>query len=413
MHYERFIAQHFHKADKKQGKSFSKPAVKVATFGIAVGLAVMIIAISVVVGFKKEVRNQVIGFGSHIQITANEFEQTYEHAPIKLANNDIEQLQQMAHIEKIQPIVIKSGIIKTDDSFRGIVLKGVDEHYDWQFFHRNMVVGDTLCPNDTCQYAIISQSTANLLSLDVGDEFITYFVDSHVRARKFYVKGIYHTSFSDYDDLYLFTSAEPLRQLLGWKNEEVSSYELLIDDFNQLEQATNKVYALLGNRFDDSGPLYSIQNIHQLTPVIFDWLAMLDANAVIILVLMLLVAGFNMISGLLILILERTNDIGLLKALGASNWPLRKVFLYHASYLVGKGMFYGNIIGMAIILLQYFTHLIPLDASIYYVDHVPVSLNFVHIILLNISTAVVSVGMMLLPSHIITKISPVKAMRFE
>lgn len=413
MRYERFIAQHFHQADLRKGKSMSKPAVKVATFGIAVGLAVMLLAVSVVVGFKHEVRNQVIGFGSHIQLTANEFEQTYEHTPILLDEGDIARLQQTEYITRVQPVVTKSGIIKTDDSFRGVVLKGVDENYDWKFFHRNMVEGDTLCPADTVQYAVISQSTADLLQLHVGDDFITYFVDNHVRARKFVVKGIYRTSFSEYDDLYLFTSAEPLRQLLGWENNEVSTYEILIDNFSHINAATDHVYAQFGNRFDNNGPLYAIQNICQQTPIIFDWLAMLDANAVIILILMLLVAGFNMISGLLILILERTNDIGLLKALGAANWPLRKVFLYHAAYLVGKGMLWGNIVGIGLIALQYTTHLIPLDAAIYYVDYVPVSFNILHILLLNVGTALASIAMMLLPSHIITKISPVKAMRFE
>lgn len=413
MRYERFIAQHFHQADRNKGKSMSKPAVKVATFGIAVGLAVMLLAVSVVVGFKHEVRNQAIGFGSHIQVTANEFEQTYEHAPILLEESDIDRLEMAEHITKVQPIVTKSGIIKTDDSFRGIVLKGVDERYDWNFFHRNMVEGDTLSPNDTAQFAVISQSTADLLQLHIGDDFITYFVDNHVRARKFIVKGIYRTSFSDYDDLYIFTSAEPLRQLLGWENGEVSSYEILIDNFKHIDTATDRVYAILGNRFDESGPLYSIQNICQQTPIIFDWLAMLDTNAVIILVLMLLVAGFNMISGLLILILERTNDIGLLKALGAANWPLRKVFLYHAAYLVGRGMLWGNIAGIGLIAIQHLTHIIPLDATIYYVDYVPVSFNILHILMLNIGTAIASIAMMLLPSHIITKISPVKAMRFE
>lgn len=413
MRYERFIAQHFHQADKKKGKSMSKPAVKVATFGIAVGLAVMLLAVSVVVGFKHEVRSQVIGFGSHIQITANEIEQTYEHEPILLDESDIYRIKQMPHITRVQSVVTKSGIIKTEESFRGVVLKGVDSTYDWRFFHANMVEGDTLCPNDTMSYAVISQSTAEMLQLHVGDDFITYFVDNHVRARKFVVKGIYRTSFSDYDNLYLFTSMEPLRQLLGWEGDEVSCYELLIDDFKHLQSATDHIEGMLGNRFGETSALYSIQNIHQLTPMIFDWLAMLDANAVIILVLMLLVAGFNMISGLLILILERANDIGLLKALGAANWPLRKVFLYHAAYLVGKGMLWGNIVGIGLILIQRFTHIIPLDASVYYVDYVPVSFNILHILLLNIGTAVASIAMMLLPSHIITKISPVKAMRFE
>lgn len=411
--YEFFIAKRLHFADKNDGRHVSRPAVRIAVIGIAVGLAVMIVAVSVVIGFKTEVRNQVIGFGSHIQITAFGPHKTFEHTPMCLADTLQRNIAALPHVRRVQNTAVRSGIIKTDQTFQGVVLKGVDSTYSWEFFGKNMVAGDTLSHTSKRNSAIISRSVADALKLAVGDEFITYFVDEYVRARKFHVTGIYETTFAAYDKLFIFTNIDNVRQLNGWDSAQVSAIEVLIDDFDYLDKVTAACYAEVGNRFDANDMLYQVNSIRQLEPQIFDWLDLLDMNAVIILVLMLMVAGFNMISGLLILILERTQTIGLLKALGARNWPIRRIFLYHAAFLVGKGILWGNLIGVALVLLEHFTHWLPLDAAIYYVNYVPVALRLDYWLWLNLGTVAVSVFMLLLPSHLVACISPTKAMNIE
>lgn len=414
MNLEYFIAKRIH-FEKKGEKNVSRPAVRIATIGIAVGVAVMLIAIAVVIGFKQEIRNKTIGFGSHIQITNFDNNNSYEMQPIRMSDTLQNQLKAIPNVRHIQRFVTKPGIIKTENDFQGMILKGVGPEFDWSFFKSNLLEGDILNLNDSTPVneAIISKSIADMMGLKLGDSFLTYFLQDQIRARKFTVKGIYSTNFADYDKLFVITDIRIAQRLNGWDQEYFSGMEILITDFNYLDGVSDQVYALAANRFDAEGNGYFIQTIRQLNPQIFSWLDLLDMNVWVILLLMLAVAGFNMISGLLILILEKTNMIGILKSYGAGNWSIRKIFLYESIFLIGKGMLWGNIIGLLICFVQYQFKIIPLDPVSYYTSTVPITFNWLYIVLLNAGTLIVSVLMLIGPSYLISKISPAAIMRYE
>ena len=414
MNLEYFIAKRIH-FEKKGEKNVSRPAVRIATIGIAVGVAVMLIAIAVVIGFKQEIRNKTIGFGSHIQITNFDNNNSYEMQPIRMSDTLQNQLKAIPNVRHIQRFVTKPGIIKTENNFQGMILKGVGPEFDWSFFKSNLIEGEILNLNDSTPVneAIISKSIADMMGLKLGDSFLTYFLQDQIRARKFTVKGIYSTNFADYDKLFVITDIRIAQRLNGWDQEYFSGMEILITDFNYLDGVSDQVYALAANRFDAEGNGYFIQTIRQLNPQIFSWLDLLDMNVWVILLLMLAVAGFNMISGLLILILEKTNMIGILKSYGAGNWSIRKIFLYESIFLIGKGMLWGNIIGLLICFVQYQFKIIPLDPVSYYTSTVPITFNWLYIVLLNAGTLIVSVLMLIGPSYLITKISPAAIMRYE
>ena len=414
MNLEYFIAKRIH-FEKKGEKNVSRPAVRIATIGIAVCVAVMLIAIAVVIGFKQEIRNKTIGFGSHIQITNFDNNNSYEMQPIRMSDTLQNQLKAIPNVRHIQRFVTKPGIIKTENDFQGMILKGVGPEFDWSFFKSNLLEGDIMNLNDSTPVneAIISKSIADMMGLKLGDSFLTYFLQDQIRARKFTVKGIYSTNFADYDKLFVITDIRIAQRLNGWDQEYFSGMEILITDFNYLDGVSDQVYALAANRFDAEGNGYFIQTIRQLNPQIFSWLDLLDMNVWVILLLMLAVAGFNMISGLLILILEKTNMIGILKSYGAGNWSIRKIFLYESIFLIGKGMLWGNIIGLLICFVQYQFKIIPLDPVSYYTSTVPITFNWLYIVLLNAGTLIVSVLMLIGPSYLITKISPAAIMRYE
>lgn len=414
MNLEYFIAKRIH-FEKKGERNVSRPAVRIATIGIAVGVAVMLVAIAVVVGFKQEIRNKTIGFSSHIQITNFDNNNSFEMQPVKVNDTLMEQLKAVSEVKHVQRFVTKPGIIKTEEDFQGMVLKGVGPEFDWEFFKSSLVEGEILNLNDSASKneVIISKVLADMLKLKLGDPFFTYFFQDQIRARKFTVKGIYSTNFAEYDKLFILTDIRIAQRLNNWEAEYFSGLEVLVKDFNQLDKATMKVYSVAANKFDEEGNGYFIQNIRQINPQIFSWLDLLDMNVWVILVLMLAVAGFNMISGLLILILEKTNMIGILKSYGAKNWSIRKIFLYESIFLIGKGMFWGNLIGLLICFIQYQFKIIPLDPVSYYTATVPITFNWFYIILLNVGTLITSILMLIGPSYLITKISPAAIMRYE
>lgn len=414
MNLEYFIAKRIH-FEKKGERNVSRPAVRIATIGIAVGVAVMLVAIAVVVGFKQEIRNKTIGFSSHIQITNFDNNNSFEMQPVKVNDTLMGQLKAVSEVKHVQRFVTKPGIIKTEEDFQGMVLKGVGPEFDWEFFKSSLVEGEILNLNDSTSKneVIISKVLADMLKLKLGDPFFTYFFQDQIRARKFTVKGIYSTNFAEYDKLFILTDIRIAQRLNNWEAEYFSGLEVLVKDFNQLDKATMKVYSVAANKFDEEGNGYFIQNIRQINPQIFSWLDLLDMNVWVILVLMLAVAGFNMISGLLILILEKTNMIGILKSYGAKNWSIRKIFLYESIFLIGKGMFWGNLIGLLICFIQYQFKIIPLDPVSYYTATVPITFNWFYIILLNVGTLITSILMLIGPSYLITKISPAAIMRYE
>src|SRR5574344_21769 len=416
MNMELYIAKRFQFAGEQPKNRMSRPAVRIATIGIAVGLAVMIVAASVVVGFKNEVKQQVIGFGSHIQVSAYAGSlSSFDTPPIAPSDSLLFGIISLPNVAHVQKIATKTGIIKTKSDFHGVVLKGVGQDFDWSFFKKNMQTGDVFDSSDPLagNQVVISQRIADAMRLNVGDYFLAYFVDQSVRVRKFTVYGIYATNFTEYDDLFILTDIRQVQSLNRWESDEISRLEIWLYDFDKVGETADEVYVLTANRPDTNQVFYQSQSIKELLPRIFDWLSLLDMNAWVSLVLMFAGAGVNMIAGLLILILERTNDIGVLKALGATNWTVRKIFLYQSMFLILKGMFWGNIIGVLLILLEYCFHIIPLDPIMYYVNYVPVSLNFAYWILLNVVVAVLSVVILVVPSYLITKISPSKSMKFD
>ena len=415
MNTELFIAKRLYKGEKKNEKRVSSPAVSIAVTGIALGLTVMILSVCIVIGFKKEIRGKVIGFGSHIQITSFEDNSSYELNPIAISDTLMDKLNANLQIRHVQPYIIKPGIIKTEDNFQGIVLKGVNENYDWDFFKKNMVEGHIIQPNDTSNLnpAIISKDIANKLHLKLGDKFTTYFVQEPVRARRFEITGIYQTNFEDYDKLYILTDMNLLAKLNQWDDDFASGIEVLVKDYNQLDLTTQNLFFDMAIHRDRLGNTLYTQSIKDINPIIFDWLNLLDMNVWIIIILMLIVSGFTMISGLLIIILERTNMIGILKAVGTRDFNIRKIFLYLSSFLILKGLFWGNIIALTLCFAQKYLHIIKLNPEVYYTAYVPIDINLWIILIINVGTLLASMLMMIGPSYLIAKISPAKSIRFE
>ena len=387
----------------------SRPAIRVALAGIIVGVMVMIVTMCIVVGFKQTITQKVAGFGAHIQLVSFDNNNTYDLQPIVVSDSLLSRLSSFEHVAKTAPFITKPGMLKTDSSFHGIVLKGTDY---WDFFRQNIIDGGV--PEGPNQ-VVISQTVAQALGLCVGDAVNSYFVDEDdIRARRYKVCGIYDTGFGQFDDLFVVTALRDARRLQGWEENMYSGVEILVDDIRYIDETADRIYFATVNHMDENGyNLYYVQTLREQNPAIFAWLDLLDLNVVVIIVLMLLVAGFNIVSGLIILILDGVQLIGTLKALGANNRFVRRVFLIQAALLIGKGMLYGNVLGFILVAIQYWFHLVPLDAATYYVSYVPVVFPWGWLLTLNILTLVVSMLILLLPSMIITKISPAKVMHFE
>lgn len=414
MSFPLFIARRLYR-DTDGGKQVSRPAVLIAMVGIAIGLAVMIITVAVVIGFKREVRNKVTGFGSHIQITNFDAVRSYETHPVVVGDSMLAALAANPDIKHVQRYSTKPGMIKTDDAFQGMVLKGVGPEFDATFFRDNLLEGEIPAFSDSAAtgQVVISKALVDKLKLKLGDKIFTYYIQDNVRVRPLTVTGIYQTNFSEYDNLFLLTDLYTVNRLNNWKPDQVSGAELQVKDYDRLPDITYEVAESTDNRADKYGGVYFVQNIEESNPQIFEWLGLLDLNVWVILILMIGVAGFTMISGLLIIIIERTNMIGILKALGANNLTIRKVFLWFSVFLIGKGMIWGNAIGLVFCLIQSLFHLFKLDPESYYVDSVPVSFNVWLFLLINAGTLLASVLMLLGPSYLITKINPASSMRYE
>lgn len=409
-----FLAQRIYKGPALS-RQVSRPAVIISMIGIAIGLAVMIIAVSVITGFKSEIRDKVTGFASHLQVTDANAVLGNETTPI-VYNDSLKALltahPQVAHVQRYSE---KAGMIKTADSFQGVVVKGIGPDYQTDFLKQHIQQGEFPQFSDTVasNSVVISQTLADKLQLQVGDKVDTYFFDENIRARKLLVAGIYETHFSAYDGAYVFTDLYLVNRLNHWDNDEASGVEITINDYAKLENATFEVGTSLNGFTDRSGTVYCALNVEQQNPAVFSWLEVLDVNIWVILVLMIGIAGFTMIAGLLIIIIERTQMIGVLKSLGANNTTVRHLFLWLSVFLIGRGMLWGNIIGLAFYFIQKYTGVFTLDPSTYYMDKVPVSLSFPIWLLLNIGTLLISVLMLLGPSYIVARILPATSMRYE
>ncbi|MDR1610887.1 MAG: ABC transporter permease [Candidatus Symbiothrix sp.] len=412
---EFFIAHRIFQ-NKEGEKNISPPAVRVAVISIALGLVVMILSVAIVVGFKKEVRNKVIGFGSHIQITNFDSNSYYEMKPIAVNDTLFNILQSYPNISHVQRFSTKPGIIKTDEDSQGAVFKGIDENYNWDFFKQNLLEGNipNIRSDSTTTDILISKKIADKLHLKLGDSFLAYFVrQDDISPRKFHIAGIYQTNFSDYDKLFILIDIKQIRRINQWDADMASGLEMTVKDYKQLDQTADALYFDLQGRTDRLGNAFYSCSIKQLNPMIFAWLDVIDMNVVVILILMILVAGFSMISGLLIIILERANMIGILKALGENNANIRKIFLYVSAFLIGKGLFWGNLIALSICFIQKYTGILRLNPETYYLSEVPIEINWFSILLVNLGTLVITLFLLIGPSYLVAKISPAKTIRFE
>jgi len=414
MNTELFIARRII-SERQKGNKISRPIVTIAVVGIALGIAAMIISTATVTGFKNQIRDKVIGFGSHIQILNYDSNTSFETSPINKNIKDQAELNSIKGVNHVQVYATKAGIIQTGKEIQGVVLKGIDHDFDWTFFEKTLVEGDGFLIYDSIRtnQVIISKHIGDLLHLKTGDSFLMYFIQDPPRMRKFSISGIYETSFEEFDKLFILSDIKHIQSLNNWNKDQVSGLEISIDRFDDIDNMTWAIRDAVGYDINQSGERLQVLSIVEKHPQIFDWLNLQNMNVWIILILIFLVAGFNMVSSLLILILERTNMIGILKALGTKNWSIRKIFLYQATFLIGHGLFWGNIIGIGLCFIQYQFGIIKLDQSSYYLTEVPINLNIITILTLNFGILFLTLLMLLVPSHLISRISPVKSIRFN
>lgn len=415
MHFPLFIAKRLY-SEQGDKRKVSRPAIHIATAGVAIGLAVMIISVCVVLGFKHTIRDKVIGFGSHIQVADFLTLQQMEQYPIVIDDSMIDVLKHIPDVAHVQRFAMKEGILKTDSDFLGVAFKGVGPEFDSTFIHSNMVEGSIPHFSDSVSHnqILVSQLMADKLHLKSGQRIFAYFFDNNgVRTRRFTIAGIYQTNLKKYDETIVFTDLYTAVKLNGWESDQASGAELSVNNFDNLDMVESRVISKVKGTVDHYGETYSSATIKELNPQIFQWLDLMDLNVWIILALMLIVAGVTMISGLLIIILERTSMIGILKALGARNKTIRHTFMWFAVFIIGKGMLIGNVLSLGLLALQQAFGIIKLDAQTYYVSTVPVEINALYIVALNVATLLISVFMLVAPSYLISHIHPAKSMRYE
>lgn len=393
----------------KSKRTFSKLIVRIAIIGIMLGLGVMILSLAIVKGFKHEIREKVRGFAGDIRVIKFDLNSSYESSPIVEDAGFIARMRKSPLITHVMPTATKPGIIKANNEIEGVVLKGVDKTYDWSYFKKMMVAGDVIDFKDSVEAQkeiMLSQQTANRLKLQVGDKLLMYFVQEPLRKRQFKIKGIFNIGVEEVDKTFVIGSLSLINRLNDWKPGEIGQYELRVADFDQVDFAADKLDQILPVRLKS-------RTVIEDYPNIFEWLKLLDVNSVVMLVLMVIVAVINMISALLIMILERTAMIGMFKAMGASNWNIRKIFLYNATYLIGLGLLLGNALGLGLGYFQQQTHFFKLDQASYYMTFVPVQFNPWDILLLNLGTLIICLLVLIVPSMLVSRISPVKAIRFK
>ena len=408
MNLEYFIAKRLITA-KDYKSSISAPIIKIAISAIAIGMIMMIVSVATGIGLQQKIREKVAAFNGHIIISNydnNQSEVTL--SPIAKKQDFYPKFKTVPGVEHIQAIASKAGIIRTENAFEGIIFKGVGADYKWDHIKEYLVEGRI--PNTKAnlnEEVVVSQFIANRLNLKVGDDFNTFFMkEKGYNVRNFNIVGIFNSGFQEFDASYILGDIRHIQRINKWTPDQIGAFEVFVNDFNTIEATGEQVYAQTASTLDS-------KTIIEKYSYIFEWLQLFDFNIIVILVVMILVATINMVVALLVLILERTQMIGILKALGANNWSVRKIFLYNSLYLIGRGLFWGNGIGIALLLVQQQFGVIQLPPENYYVNQAPVYLNWGYILLLNLLTVAVCFVVLLIPSYIITKISPVKAIRFD
>ena len=410
-----YIAKRIYTGQEDQRK-VSRPAIRIATLGVAIGLAVMIITVCVVTGFKHTVRDKVAGFGSHIQVQNIMSYTTGSDMPICINDSMLTVLNAVEGVRHAERYANVQGILKTDSDFIGTILKGVGPEYDLTFLQECLVEGELpqFCDTATQYPLVISKTMADKLHLSVGGRIFAYFInDEDVRARRFNICAIYQTNMKRFDDAFCLTDLYAVNKLNGWFEGQCSGAELLVDDYDRLNQTSRNVIKTVNHTLDRYNNMFTTRNIREIYPQVFSWLELLDIDVWIILGLMIAVAGFTMISGLLIIILERTQMIGVLKALGARNATIRHTFLWFAVFIISRGLFWGNLVGLGIVLLQKYTGLVKLDPQTYYVHEAPMEVSIPLILLLNVATMLISIFVLIAPSYLVSRIHPARSMRYE
>lgn len=415
MNFPLYIAKRIY-SDQGDKRKVSRPAIRIATIGVAIGLAVMIVTVSVVLGFKHTIRDKVVGFGSHIQVHNIMNYNGSDPHPICANDSLMKAVGKLPGVAKAERFSMTQGILKTDEDFLGIAIKGIAEEYDTTFLSQHLIAGNITSFSDkTSKYKLlVSKMIADKMRLKVGDKVFGYFIDNQdVRTRKFTISGIYQTNMTRFDETLCFTDLHTANKLNGWTDNQATGIEVLVKDFEKVNETADQFIDNINRTSDEQGNSLTSETIYELYPQVFSWLELLDINVWIILALMVCVAGFTMISGLLIIILERTQMIGILKALGARNKTVRHTFLWFSVFIIGQGLFWGNIVGIGIVLLQKYTGFITLDPQTYYVSEAPMELNLPLVALINIATLLICVFVLIAPSYLISHIHPAKSMRYE
>ncbi|MFD2245688.1 ABC transporter permease [Pontibacter ruber] len=395
------------KISEVQSGSFTSSVTKIAIISIAAGIAIMIVSFAILEGFRNEIRAKIFSFGAHLQISKYDTNNSFEGAPISTSTG-INSTDDIPGILHIQPFARKTAIIKTEDEVLGVVLKGVSKDYDLSAMQKNLDAGKLISFNDTASSkdVMLSRRIANKLRLKVGDEAIFYFIQQPPRARKLKVSGIFNTGLEEFDEVFVMGDLKLIRELNGWPDTLVGGVEVVLKDFDQIDVVADQV-------FDKMNYDLQLEKITDRHAQLFDWLKLLRKNVIIFLVLIIFVATFNMVSTVFIMIIERINMIGVLKAIGATDRQIRQVFYFRGLRLTLIGMFWGNLIGLGFCAVQYYFKLIPLDPENYYMNTVPISWNFGIIIALNLITLVLTMLAILIPAAMIARIKPVKAIKFD
>ena len=390
----------------KSERTFSKLIVRIAIAGVMLSLAVMILSVAIITGFKTEIQDKVRGFIGDVQIYRYDLNGSFEKAPFVPNDTTLNNLKSNPHIASFYPFATKPAIIAANEEVEGINFKGIDSTYDWKFIQKHLVTGTIIdFKNESKNQILISLYTANRLNLKVGDSFLMHFVNPP-KPRKFTIAGIYDIGIENIDKSFALGNINIIRGVNNWEPNQMGGIEVRIKNFENLKPVANQIYANLELKLRS-------RSVEESTPEIFTWLSLLDVNTRVLLILMMIVGVINMITALLIMILERTTMIGLLKALGISNYSVMKIFLYNAIYLVGFGLFLGNILGLGLAYLQQYTHVFKLDQTNYYLAHVPIEVHFTDVLLLNVATLLICSFVLIIPSLLVSRISPLKAIRFK
>ena len=398
-----------------KGGTAANSVVKIAVAAVALSVAVMVVSMAVIIGFKNEIMEKVVGFGSTISIVNREAAANYETFPINGEQDFFPSIENENGIKHIQRYAVKPVILKSGTEICGVILKGVGKEYDWSFFEKNLVDGQVFKTNDSVKNnnVLISKKLADMLNLKTGDNLAAYFIQNPPRMRKYVISGIYQTGLEEYDKLFCIIDLLDIQKLNNWQDGQVTGFEVMIDNFSNLDEMTSLVRSFAGYRIADDGSMLRVQNVKDTNRQLFDWLTLTEMNVWVVLCIMAFVALVNMSTAMLIIIFERTNTIGILKSVGAGNWLIRKIFILQSLYITGKGILIGNFIALAIIVVQKYTQLIGLDPASYYVDHVPVSLNFWYFVAIDAGTLILMTFLLVFPSYVISKMQPAKVVSFK